>query len=541
MSARFALQVRGFPSLTYFDAEPDRFGTSRTEVASMRFGVPFASLLVALSCLSALGAERQTPYKAYVVSDGVYVRSGPGKNYYPTMKLPLGAEVEVYRHDPGGWYAIRPPEESFTWVAARYVEVGDDGLGTITGEQVAARVGSTFSDIRDVIQVRLYEGEVVEILGEKQFTGSSEAGKWYRIAPPSGEFRWVFGRLVDPDYMTSGVRETSGNSSPLLIPPRPPARPAKDAEEKLEEPAHLSDLDATPETPHESDYAVIEPSVLDLSEEKIGRSEAGSEEERQQASWVAADGATDTPAPKALRPERLAAYEEPAENTAAASAASRKSKGYISPRIPELNEQEEEDAPAKTVDRPLRPFGETLERLEFQLAQMLAEEPTVWSFTELEIQAQSLLERAKTALERGKVRLLLKKIAQSDDVKQRYLKFVDSETQLDRREQRLNDLRDEPKWNDAEARPNSQTASTSGRFDGHGRLGRIITTEPDAPRYALVENGKVTCYVAPAPGVNLDYYVGSHIGVVGTSGFMPNRQARLVTAKHVTPLNTASR
>ena len=106
-------------------------------------------------------------------------------------------EVEVYRHDPGGWYAIRPPQESFTWVAARYVEVGEDGLGTITGEQVAARVGSTFSDIRDVIQVRLYEGEVVEILGEKQFTGRSEAGKWYKIAPPSGEFRWVFGRLVD--------------------------------------------------------------------------------------------------------------------------------------------------------------------------------------------------------------------------------------------------------------------------------------------------------------------------------------------------------
>ena len=147
------------------------------------------------------------PYKAYVVSDGAYVRSGPGKNYYPTMKLPLGAEVEVYRHDPGGWYAIKPPEESFAWVAARYVEASEDGLGTIAGEQVAARVGSGFSDIRDVIQVRLHEGEVVEILGEKQFTGTSEAGRWYRIAPPAGEFRWIFGRMVDPDYMTSGVRE----------------------------------------------------------------------------------------------------------------------------------------------------------------------------------------------------------------------------------------------------------------------------------------------------------------------------------------------
>lgn len=508
----------------------------------MRFGVPFASLLVTLSCLAAFGAERQTPYKAYIMADGVYVRSGPGKNYYPTMKLPLGAEVEVYRHDPGGWYAIRPPEESFTWVAARYVEVGDDGLGTITGEQVAARVGSSFSDIRDVIQVRLYEGEVVEILGEKQFTGSSEAGKWYRIAPPAGEFRWVFGRLVDPDYMTSGVRETSGTTSPLLVPPRPPVRPTekKASEEDLEEPAHLSDLAPPPSKADENDYAVIEPEVLDLSEDKIGRTEGGLDEETRHADWVAAGEISGASRAEPARAERVAAYEEPTKSSADRPASSKSSKGYISPQIPELNEPEEEEA-RKTVDRPLLPFAEALERIEFQLAEMLAEEPTVWSFTELEIQAQSLLGRAKTALQRGKVRLVLKKIAQSNDVKQRYVKYVDSEVQLDRREQRLNDLRDEPKWNDAEA--GSSTKSTlASKFDGHGRLGRIVTSDPEAPRYALVnEKGKVNCFVTPAPGLNLDYYVGSHIGVVGTSGVIPKRQARHVMAKHVTPLDTAMR
>lgn len=510
----------------------------------MRFGASIVSLLVVLfGSLTVLGAERQkTPYKAYVVSDGVYVRSGPGKNYYPTMKLPLGAEVEVYRHDPGGWYAIKPPEESFTWVAARYVEVDEDGLGTIKGEQVAARVGSTFSDIRDVIQVRMYEGEVVEILGEKQFTGTSEAGKWYRIAPPSGEFRWVFGRLVDANYMTSGVRSTSGTTSPLLIPPRPPARPQKDAQEKLEEPAHLSDLDDESDGADDTDFAVIEPGVLDLSEERIGGSEAEVDPEPQQADWVAADGTTDVREPKPIRPERVAAYEEPAEATTEASATPKKSTGYVSPRIPELNEpKEDERAKPRTVDRPLLPFGESLERLEFELAQMLSEEPTVWSFTELEIQAQSLLERAQTALERGKVRLLLRKIAQSDDVKQRYAKFVDTEVQLDRREERLGSLRDEPKWNDAEATAVSANPIAK-RYDGQGRLGRIITSDPNAPRFALVdENKKVNCYVTPAPGVNLDYYVGSRIGVVGTSVYMPKRQARQVMAKHVTPLETASR
>ena len=37
-------------------------------------------------------------------------------------KLKRGAEVEVYRHDPGGWCAIRPVEGSFSWVSARYVK-----------------------------------------------------------------------------------------------------------------------------------------------------------------------------------------------------------------------------------------------------------------------------------------------------------------------------------------------------------------------------------------------------------------------------------
>lgn len=43
------------------------------------------------------------------------------------------------------------------------------------------------------------------------------------------------------------------------------------------------------------------------------------------------------------------------------------------------------------------------------------------------------------------------------------------------------------------------------------------------------------------PGVNLDYYVGGQVGVVGTSRYIPKRQARHVMAKHVTPLETARR
>src|SRR5215469_4050399 len=114
-------------------------------------------------CAARTSAE-QFPYTAYVNAHDVYIRSGPGEKYYPVAKLDRGLQVEVYRHDPGGWYAIRPPTECFSWVAAEFVEPRQGNIGVVTGDRVVARVGSSFSDTRDVIQVRLDRGEEVEIL-----------------------------------------------------------------------------------------------------------------------------------------------------------------------------------------------------------------------------------------------------------------------------------------------------------------------------------------------------------------------------------------
>jgi len=61
-------------------------------------GLPTLCLML----ISSARGDQTFPYKAYVTSGEVYVRSGPGKNYYPTSKLKIGDAVEVYRHDPGG-------------------------------------------------------------------------------------------------------------------------------------------------------------------------------------------------------------------------------------------------------------------------------------------------------------------------------------------------------------------------------------------------------------------------------------------------------
>ncbi|NUQ65543.1 MAG: hypothetical protein HUU20_24000, partial [Pirellulales bacterium] len=76
------------------------------------------------------------------------------------------------------------------------------------------------------------------------------------------------------------------------------------------------------------------------------------------------------------------------------------------------------------------------------------------------------------------------------------------------------------------------------RFDGVGRLTRVVPATLGSPQYALKdEKGAVQCYVTPAPGVNLQYYVGKRIGINGIRGFMPEQKAAHVTAKHVTPFD----
>ncbi len=148
------------------------------------------------------------PYEATVEADEVYVRSGAGTSkYYPTAKLRHGEKVVVHRHDPGGWYMIAPPPGSFSWVPARHVRKTTARQGTITSNNVAIRIGSFESDIRDVYQRTLNENDDVRIIGEKMLvpdTGAGPAELWYRIEPPRGEWRWIPGQTVAP--VTRGGR-----------------------------------------------------------------------------------------------------------------------------------------------------------------------------------------------------------------------------------------------------------------------------------------------------------------------------------------------
>ena len=487
-----------------------------------------------------LADQRTPPYKAYVSADDVYVRSGPGKNYYPSGKLQTGDKVEVYRHDPGGWYAIRPTEGSFAWVSARYLKLGEDGLAEVTGDRVAARVGSRFSDIRDVIQVRLNRGEAVEVLGQKEFKSASNSGIWYKIAPPSGEFRWVHGKYVDPDYLTSGVRTSRAGGSPLLgevntdaIPDEPRLLSTLTA---TEEPSPAGAISSSPKagesdaSEEESDVAAKRPSdptdrVLATIED-----ESPDDESEVRTAYHWSPTATSSPAEVVQAMPDAQIPQAPTDQAEVQASLTHRSELIPELNSPDSDEDEVENATPKS-------FRDELNELEMELSIMLAEEPTVWNFDETRLGVQSLLANAETALERGRARALAGKIEQATDIKRRHDAVSDVVIKTERHNRQLAQLSSSRA--DARAKLAGETLdNTNGRYDGLGRLARVVTPKVGSPTYALLgEDGTVTCYVTPAPGVNLHYYLGRRIGITGIRGLLADRDVRHVTAKHVVEIS----
>lgn len=166
--------------------------------------------------LPAADAQQQKfPYEAVVDSDDEQVRCGPGPKYYATSKLVRGTRVMVHRHDPGGWAMIAPPEGSFSWIQAEYVQKSASGRGTLTANNVIVHVGSVLNEERSVYQRTMSRGDSVEVIGEARFTTDRGPRHMYKILPPAREYRWIAGKSLAP---------ANGRSTPAA--PNKPLAPA---------------------------------------------------------------------------------------------------------------------------------------------------------------------------------------------------------------------------------------------------------------------------------------------------------------------------
>ncbi len=139
------------------------------------------------------GQELEFPYQALVLSDRASVHSGPGQVHYETEELKQGEAVEVYRHDPGEWCAIRPLAGSFSLVPESTLKIISRGVGEIKADGTQAWVGTKLGPVdKPLWQVKLKKGEKVEVVGQVSWPNpEGHSTVWYQISPPAGEFRWI--------------------------------------------------------------------------------------------------------------------------------------------------------------------------------------------------------------------------------------------------------------------------------------------------------------------------------------------------------------
>ena len=167
-----------------------------------------------------------TQFAGSVNANAVYVRSGPGDNFYATSKLDKGAPVVVVgvKYD---WLKIVPPEGSFCYVARLYVDkTGDGTVGRVNKSELNVRAGSEVNEMKSAVETKLDQGQTVQIIGETD--------EFYKIKPPQGVYLYVKKDYVDPvKAITVAVPPADTGSEPLQSQPvlpmvtKTPSNPAE--------------------------------------------------------------------------------------------------------------------------------------------------------------------------------------------------------------------------------------------------------------------------------------------------------------------------
>ena len=140
------------------------------------------------------------PYTAEVTSDDVYIRSGPGTQYYYCGKLNKTNQVKVVGRK-FSWSQIVPPAGSFSWISTQYVRVdpNNSSEGIVTGDNVRVYAGS--DDVKPIhsttVQGKLDRDSKVTLIGEQE-------GDYYKISPPPFAYLWISSVYTKPLESSAG-------------------------------------------------------------------------------------------------------------------------------------------------------------------------------------------------------------------------------------------------------------------------------------------------------------------------------------------------
>lgn len=488
-----------------------------------------SSVVAAFACLSAALANADEPFEAIVNSDSAYVHSGPdAKDYYATMQLKRGDKVEVVREDFGGWYMIKPPAGSFSWIRADYVDrTGDQGVVNV--ESAVDRIGSVVHEGDPFVVHRLSQGATVKIIGDETRVNKASGAliKMLKINPPLGEFRYINKRDVEPAKQF--------NSQPDVLPGGPKPQPTISLNDSPTIGRGVSDpFTDSPKTRDPKNDLTNGPSLPSTgSSPTIAKSESGVPGRAANRLPGSASEGIEMPAPSFGIPEalELSPTGEPAETQASKNA-------WV-----------------------------VLEQIDERFRQMIKQPVAVWNVESLAQEYANLDQSVGSAQLSHQVNLRLEAVERyqllSDDYDD--VRRIVSESELRDEEIRQSFLSGrqtvstqttpytrvirEP--NSAQPRPATPAVQrgaalapqspapvrrpTSNGFDGAGIIRR--TNRPGVPGHELVApDGRLLAYLQGAPGIDLDRHVGQSFGLNGLRGFRAELNADFITVRRLTPV-----
>ena len=474
----FALDADG--GISYLGASVSLF-----EVPAMRIVIGF-TLFFGL-CSATIGAE-QFPYVTSIAAPVVDVRSGPGLDFYETSVLRRGDKVEIY-NESADWLAIRPPLGSFSWVSGRYVDLSVGNIGTVTVKGLAARIGSENTELCETVQVKLKKGEKLLVLDRKETPENDASPLWYKISPPSGEYRWIPRTAVTSSVskqqppLIVPVRYEEENKAPEPIAPPPPLRTARKSESRQPE-YRLND---------ENKNAVKRtPTVEDLG------------------------------MPGEIPP--------------------------LAELLANANPKRKQELPTTAAEKEPDPFRKAFEELKEEARAALIRPTEDWVFETLIKQGNYLYDNAPTDADLEKLYHLVEALQRTRAVRQEIAMKRQFRAGSPVTIPTPPSAFGQPTYGSnlaAAARTPVLVTTADQRtetpsYDIVGKLGEFEQRPVGYPPYGLAdEKGEVICLITPSLGVDLDSRIGQKVGINGVLGVYqkPNEpEKRHITAQSVTEI-----
>jgi uncharacterized protein YgiM (DUF1202 family) len=216
------------------------------------------------------------PFLAEITGDDVYVRSGPGTQYYNSGKARKGDKVKVVGNK-FSWLQIVPPAGSYSWIFKQYVQIDPQNktIATVIGDAVRVYAGS--DEVQPTnstsIQAKLNKGDKITIVGE-------EKDGYCKIASPEGAYLWVSSQHAKPlGTLMAPMAPAQSPVQPMTAHPVP-ATPFPPNPGGLKAPASL---------PNEPNMPSPAPAPITLEEQRMGQVQVLKEKVEAERAKPAAD------------------------------------------------------------------------------------------------------------------------------------------------------------------------------------------------------------------------------------------------------------